>query len=258
MEEYIKNKDRFINIWDRIYKDYKEPDIINKYIYSKLVRVLEKYIIPGDSILEAGCGSGFLVSYFQKQGYYSVGLDLYSQPLEVAKRIFGAKNLKKGDLFNLPFENSSFNIVWNEGVLEHFKIDKSIEAAKEMARVSKKYVIIDVPNRYSFFVLAKILKKIVGRWPYGYEESYSIGRLRYLMERAGLEVVGVYGAHLAPPMSVWKGWKSTMALLFLIIPLPERAIVKILNFIGTIEDNHPVLTRFLGFHLIIVGKVKPR
>lgn len=258
MKKHIGNENNLKNVWDRIYKNYKGPDIINKYIYSKLIKVLEKYITQGDSILEAGCGSGYMVSYFQNKGYYSVGLDINSQPLEVAKKVFGAKNLKKGDLFNLPFKNLSFDIVWNEGVLEHFKINKSIEAAKEMARVSKKYVIIDVPNRYSPFVITKILKKNVGRWSYGYGELYSIGRLRYLMKKAGLEVIGVHGVYLAPPIHIWKDWRSIMALLFLMIPLPEKAILKILNMLGKIEDNHPVLAKFLSFHLVMVGKVRSR
>ena len=256
MKKGIRNKNNTESVWDKIYENYKGPDIKNKYIHSKLIKILEKYISPRDSILEAGCGSGYMVSYFQNQGHYSVGLDLYDEPLRVAREMFGVKNLKKGDLFDLPFKNLSFDIVWNEGVLEHFKTNKFIEAAKEMARVSKKYVIIDVPNRYSFYVITKILQKIVRRWPYGYEESYSIGRLRYLMEKAGLEVVGVHGVLLAPPIHIWKNWKSIMALLFLVIPLPERALLKFLNVIGKIEDNHPGIVKFLGYHLVMVGKVR--
>jgi len=243
MEKNINDKNNIENVWDKIYKGYQEPDIINKQIYSKLIKVLEKYVTPGDTILEAGCGSGYMVSYFQKREHYSVGLDIHSQPLEVAKRVFGAENLKKGDLFKLPFENSSFDIVWNEGVLEHFKINKSIEAAKEMARVSKKYVIIDVPNRYSPFVFSVMVKKMTGRWPYGYRESYSARRLKYLMRQAGLEVLGIHGVYLAPPLGF----------------LSQGIIKKILNILGKIEDNHPNLAILFGYHLVMVGRtVKPQ
>src|SRR3989344_7313348 len=245
MKKSVRNRNNVENLWDKIYKNYKGPDIKNKYIHSRLIKILEKYINPRDSILEAGCGSGYMVSYFQNHGHYSVGLDINEEPLKVARDMFGAKNLKKGDLFNLPFENSFFDIVWNEGVLEHFKINKFIEAAKEMERVSKKYVIIDVPNRYSLFVITKILQKICRIWPYGHEESYSIKRLKYLMEKAGLEVVGVHGVFLASPMHIWKGWKSIAALLFLIIPLPKKVMPKILNVIGKIEDNYPDIAKFL-------------
>lgn len=255
MEKYGRSKNNIESVWDKIYRNYKGPDIKNKYIHSRLIKVLEKYINPGDTILEAGCGSGYMVSYFQNHGHYSVGLDINEEPLKVARDMFGAENLKKGDLFNLPFKNSSFDIVWNEGTLEHFKINRSIEAAKEMTRVSKKYVIIDVPNRYNLCVITKMLQKIVGMWPYGYEESYSIGRLKYLMEKAGLEIVGVHGVFLAPPIHTWKDWKSIMALLFLIIPLPEKVIPKFLNVIGKIEDNYPAIVKFLGYHLVMVGRV---
>jgi len=244
------------NVWDDIYKNYTGPDSINRYIYSRIIAILEKYIQPRSRILEAGCGSGFLVSYFQNKGHESVGLDIHEEPLAVAKIFFGVTNTVQGDIFNLPFKDRSFDVVWNEGVLEHFKIEVSIKAAKEMARVSKKFVIIDVPNRYSPFVVSKFLKKIAGIWPYGYEESYSIGRLRYLMEQAGLEVVAVHGVFLSPPLHSMKSIQSIAALLFLVVPIPERLMAKTLNFIGVLEDRFPWLARHFGFHLILVGRIK--
>lgn len=247
-----KNKEM---VWDNIYRGYSKPDIVNDYIYERLISILNKYIKPADDIIEVGCGSGYIVSYFQKKGHYSVGLDLYEKPLEIAKKVFGVKNLIRGNIFNLPFSNHSFDVVWNEGVLEHFKFNKSVEAAREMARISKNYVIIDVPNRNSLFVVSKIIKKIIGIWPYGYEESYSEKRLKKLMELAGLEVIGTHGIYLAPPMSVWRGWKSILSLLVLTIPLPEWALKRLFHKIGIIEEEHGNLAKFFGFHLVMVGKV---
>lgn len=248
------NSDKSENVWDNVYENFKSHDIINKYIYSKLIKLLNKYISKNDSILEVGSGSGAMVSYFQNQGHFSVGLDYYINPLKIAKRVFNAKNLVRGNMFNLPFKDSSFDIVWNEGVLEHFKIDKSIEAAKEMARVSKKYVIIDVPNRYTLFVIRKFMLKMIGKWSYGYEESYSPKRLRYLMTKAGLNVIGVQGVHLPPPMAEWNKW-NLLHLLLLEVPLSKKRISNVLNKFSEIEDNHPRLTRMFGFHLIMVGEV---
>ena len=119
------------SVWDDIYEDYSSPDIMNEYIYSKLIGVLYKHIAKNNSILEVGSGSGYTVSYFQNQGHFSVGLDRHDKTLKTAKYIFKAENLVKGDMFNLPFKDLSFDIVWNEGVLEHFKIDKSVEEAEE-------------------------------------------------------------------------------------------------------------------------------
>lgn len=244
------------NVWDNIYEDYSSPDVINEYTYSKLIKVLHRYIGKNNSILEVGSGSGYTVSYFQNQSRFSVGLDRHDKPLKTAKYVSKAENLVKGDMFNLPFKDSSFDIVWNEGVLEHFKIDKSVEAAKEMARVSKKYVIVDVPNRYTFYTIRKFILKLIGKWQYGYEESYTSKRLRYLMTNAGLNVIGTYGVRLFPPMCRWKGLKSTLSVLTLQIPLPEKTIQEVLNKFSKIEDNHPRLTRMFGFHLLMIGEVR--
>lgn len=228
-------KGRIKSVWDKIYERYEGPDALNRYIYSRLAKILRKYVKKGGSILEAGSGSGYMVSYFQNRGYFSVGLDLHSSPLKIARSRFKAKNLVMGDIFNLPFKDSSFDLVWNEGVLEHFELKKSIQACKEMARVSKKYVIVDVPNKYSSFTVEKIIYKLLGRWQYGYEESYTPKRLEHLMENAGLQVIGFYGVCLLPP-------------------LPKKLIPKLLNFFSNLENSHPTFTKMFGYHLVAVGK----
>lgn len=228
-------QDKAENIWNKIYEKYDGPDALNRYIYSKLIKILRKYVDKHGSILEAGCGSGYLVSYFQNRGYFSVGLDCYSTPLNIAKYRFKAKNLVMGDIFNLPFKDSSFDLVWNEGVLEHFNLKKSIEAVNEMVRVSKKYVVIDVPNRYSTFTIEKIILKLVKRWQYGYEESYTPKRLKYLMENAGLKIIDFYGVCLLPP-------------------LPKKPAPKLLKWFSNVEKKYPKLTKMFGYHLIAVGK----
>lgn len=227
------------SLWNDVYHRYSGFDLVNEYIYSKLKNILDQYIKSKDRILEAGCGSGYMVAYFQQKGHLSVGLDLYEEPLRVAREVFGVQHTVRGNIFRMPFEDSSFDIVWNEGVLEHFSIQQSIEAAKEMKRVAKRYVIIDVPNRYNLFVVKKHLMRFLGKWPYGYEESYSRKRLRYLMEQAGLEVMGMHGIYIAPPL----------------VPLlPQRVRSFFLQKISFIEDRYPGFTRLFGFHLLMIGK----
>ena len=79
-----------------------------------------------------------------------------------------------GDLFNIPIQNEQFDLVFNQGVMEHFRLEgmNPSSAVKEMYRLVKKNgtLIIFVPAYYSplFFVYA-ILKKlnlIEKYWPY--------------------------------------------------------------------------------------------
>jgi len=43
----------------------------------------------------------------------------------------------KGDGFSLPFKDESFDVVYSEGVIEHFPIDRSTQMIREHARVCR-------------------------------------------------------------------------------------------------------------------------
>ena len=152
------NKDK--NVWDEIYSnisDYTVVDSPNEYIYRRMYKVIGRYLHDDSRLLEAGCGTGYMLSKLQKKCQTCVGLDLNRKPIKIAKNIHKVNNLIRGDIFNLPFKNNSFDISWNDGVLEHFKPPKFMQACQEMARVSRKYVIIAVPGRYSIWVIRKFL-----------------------------------------------------------------------------------------------------
>ena len=52
-------------------------------------------------ILEIGCGSGNLASYFMKSGYNYTGLDLFSEMLRIAKQVEPKAKFVHGDMRNL-------------------------------------------------------------------------------------------------------------------------------------------------------------
>lgn len=205
--------------WDKIYSNFSEFNPIDNAFYQRLIQILLDSIGDSKSILEVGSGSGFLTSYFQKQHFASYGLDRSIMPLKVAKEKFNVKNLVQGDMFNIPCKSNSFDVVWNEGVLEHFKFPKNLEACKEMVRVSKKYVIIAVPNKFTIWPIRKTLLKISGKWPYGYEESYSKNRLVSLMKQAGLEIIDTQGVRILPPIKERNRISDILSLGMLTLPL---------------------------------------
>ena len=56
-------------------------------------------------------------------------------------------SLTLGDVSNLKFDNNTFDLVWNDGLIEHYS-EKIEEVIKEMYRVTKKdgYVITILTN----------------------------------------------------------------------------------------------------------------
>jgi SAM-dependent methyltransferase len=105
-------------------------------------------IIPRARILEAGCGSGTYLKLLDQRGHNVVGLDISSESLATAKK--NCATLVRADIFRLPFKNKYFDVVFNQGVMEHFDDAKFVLALKEMARTGRKVVII-VPSDRSFF-----------------------------------------------------------------------------------------------------------
>jgi glycosyltransferase involved in cell wall biosynthesis/SAM-dependent methyltransferase len=98
-------------------------------------------ILPSDvvSILDVGCGNGLITNKLP-ESLEVVGLDRSEEAL---------KNVQKetivGDILNLPLKNQSFDLVICNDVLEHLRTEEREQALKELARVSRKYILITVP-----------------------------------------------------------------------------------------------------------------
>ena len=242
--------------WDKIYGNFDTFNPVDQAFYDRLTNILSTEIDGASSILEVGSGSGVLVSFFEKSGMFSVGMDRSIMPLKVANSKFGATNLISGDMFRIPFKSDSFDVVWNEGVLEHFKDPKNLEACKEMTRVSKNLVIIAVPNKYTIWPIRKTLLKATKKWPYGYEESYSPNRLKKLMEASGLIVETIKGIRVMPPIKERKKFSDFLALGTLTLPLNKKFVDKISKKSVGFEERHELFTKLFGYEIIAIGRKK--
>jgi ubiquinone/menaquinone biosynthesis C-methylase UbiE len=102
-------------------------------------------IIPDDvkSVLDVGCGNGFLTNVLVKSNYERlIGLDCSSEALKHVK-----SETILGNISKLPFEENSFDLVTCLETIEHLpENDSLIEGITELQRVAKKYIIISVPN----------------------------------------------------------------------------------------------------------------
>ena len=93
-------------------------------------------------------------------------LDISDSALEYAKYLakrFSAENVffKKGDIFQMPFVDKSFDFVWNIGVAEHYDEERIVAMFTEIFRVcgSGGQVGIGIPNFNSLPILkARILR----------------------------------------------------------------------------------------------------
>ena len=76
-------------------------------------------------VLEAGCGIGQYVFYFQKLGFDSRGIDISTEGIRLCKNYaeansFDSNIFEKGDIRKTNFKTNSISYYISLGVIEHF------------------------------------------------------------------------------------------------------------------------------------------
>lgn len=135
--------------WDEKYKKdstkniVEELDFLDKKFFKVTWKQIEKQrrLKKGELFLEIGCGTFYLGRHLAKLGYTIVGIDMSMEALQLAKKVFEKEKIKNyllvcGNVLHMPFKNSSFDLIYGAGVIEHFKDTQ--EAVGELARVTKK------------------------------------------------------------------------------------------------------------------------
>lgn len=86
------------------------------------------------SVLEAGCGTGFVSRMLQERGWPVVPIDLSAEGLAFA-RALGVRSPVQADIRTLPFPDASFDLAISMDVMVHLGRGDDAAAASELARV---------------------------------------------------------------------------------------------------------------------------
>jgi 2-polyprenyl-3-methyl-5-hydroxy-6-metoxy-1,4-benzoquinol methylase len=110
-----------------------------------------------DSILDVGCGEGFTLNRLKVNGIGKKleGIEYLQDAIELGKKTYPDILIKKGTIYKLPYKDNEFNLVLCTEVLEH--LERPQDALKELVRVSKKYLVISVPNE-PLFMFAQLVR----------------------------------------------------------------------------------------------------
>ena len=96
---------------------------------------------PPATVLDVGCGVGVLTDWLVSEGYDATGVD---SDRHLMTRMVAPHRVASIDA--LPFEASSFDAVVASEVLEHLPVGAYTRALPELVRVSRRTIIITVPN----------------------------------------------------------------------------------------------------------------
>ncbi len=131
----------WIKAYDESWDHWQQPDLSSIDI-SRL-----KELIPGcDSLLDAGCGDGFLLHHLKDKYRKGYGVDLSGAGLKIAsgKQLEGC-TFTQSYLEALPFPDKCFDVVVSTHTLEHVK--NLQQAVDELKRITGKYLFVLVPSQ---------------------------------------------------------------------------------------------------------------
>lgn len=137
-----------------------------------------------NTVLDVGCGTGRFSITMAQEGFKVTAVDQSEEMLNEAKSKANGLDIIfiKGDIFKLPFENSSFDAITCIWVLRHFE-DKHInKIISEFKRVLKEggVLIFDAPT----WGITKYLKKNTN--PKTIDRDFDIEKLKSNLKSKGL------------------------------------------------------------------------
>jgi SAM-dependent methyltransferase len=229
------------------FEGYMAPDTLTRGAYTSIAGAVQKYVKPGSTILDFGCGSCDKTAVLQLLGYKCSGYDdlqdeWHKIPGNREKILkFAADQgitLKQAASGPMPFEKESFDLVMANDVLEHLH-DSPRELFNDLLELTKPngLLLITVPNAVNIRKRIEVLRGgtnlpryegyywYPGAWR-GHIREYVEGDLRQMTEFLGLEIVELRGCdHMlekVPPRlrspylavtSIFQGWKDSWLLI---------------------------------------------
>jgi ubiquinone/menaquinone biosynthesis C-methylase UbiE len=132
----------------------------------RIVEDLAKHVdVRGLRVLEVGAGTGRDAGEIAAVGARVVALDYSEESLRLLRSTLpSSAGIVCGDATKLPFAAGSFDVVYHQGLLEHFRRPEDV--LDENLRVLKTggILLVDVPQKYHYYTLLKHLMMAFGKW----------------------------------------------------------------------------------------------
>ena len=175
--------------WDQIWEAKQRQtggrfkSLLAKDIIYRTVRAILAREVPdpsGQRILEVGSGSGLVSLGLARKGARVALCDISPEAVKYSSAVFESAGVQaeivQASILDLPFEDGTFDVTWNAGVIEHFEGEEQLRALREMLRVTKSdgRVIVAVPWAGArIYSRAKAFADRHKMWQPGYEAPIS-------------------------------------------------------------------------------------
>lgn len=195
-------------------------------IYPTSERILEQILMLGPPaekwIMEIGAGSGRDGLRLAKLGGRVIFLDYAQSSLKLIAESARKENvpvyLVRADAFHLPFRQGSLDIVYHQGLLEHFERPEGIVSEICYVLKSGGCTIADVPQTFHPYTLVKHVLIALNKWFAGWETEFTAGQLRRLHEKSGLVTLRIYGDWMRPSF-FYRAVREALKKIGIVLPM---------------------------------------
>ena len=179
-EDY--DRGRFDDVKGRVYR----------WLEGRALRRALRPLARTDRVLDAACGTGRITSFLLREGFTDVvASDISPAMMAVAQRRLPHVSFHQADVTSLPFDDASFDTVTCVGLLMHLDEATRLTALSELARVSRRFLVIQYGCVGPFLRFATGL---TGREPGGVRHSVEEVDMRRDLQRVGLREHGRFWA----------------------------------------------------------------
>ncbi len=196
--------------WQRFWDQAEAIDLDEVYDNDgRLVREITRLYdldargdLGGIRILEVGAGSGRDAVALARAGAEVVTLDYVRGSLDLTAGAAAEAGVTVfpvcGDGLASGFGDGTFDVVFHQGLLEHFR--DPLPLLQDNIRILKPggYLVVDVPQTFHYYTLGKQVLIALNRWFAGWETQFTVGHLERIMAGQGLEPVRSYGDWMVP------------------------------------------------------------
>ncbi len=193
------------SVWDSFWA--RKKDLSKVYPASPtIIRTIEKHFpnVKGLKILEVGPGTGRDSATLAHRGADVYVLDFSVESLKTVESLRLREHLEdnlhciRGDAFHAPFPDGTFDLVFHQGLAEHFVNPNPLIA--ENFRIVKPggFLLCDVPQTFHLYTVIKHILIAMDKWFAGWETQFTINGLRKLLTRAGFVPKYEYGDWMRP------------------------------------------------------------
>jgi len=107
-------------------------------IWEEAEFLFNDYVMPGEKVLDLGCGNGRFFEFLKDKDIHYIGVDFSEKLIEIAKNKYPKLKFEVADALNLPFPNNYFDKIYSIAVLHHIPSKQfRLQFLQEARRVLK-------------------------------------------------------------------------------------------------------------------------